>query len=100
LGFGPPGADSTKFARGPAAAGGIGGGALQTSADRPHTPVNNLIEVITTSVAPQTWDEQGGPGMICEYDGLLIVNATSEVQSQVTELFDMLSTKLALRTSK
>ncbi len=77
---------------------GPGGGSFVK--DEVRTPVDKLIEVIVTSVAPTTWDEQGGPGTICEYGGLLIVNANPEVQPQVTDLLEKLSTKLASRWPK
>jgi hypothetical protein len=30
-----------------------------------------LIEVVTDTIATQTWSHFGGPGTICEYGGLL-----------------------------
>ena len=76
------------------------GAPASTKVDKPQTPVDDLIEVITTSIAPQTWNEQGGPGTICEYDGLLIINATSAVQTQVADLLDKISIRLTAREKK
>ncbi len=98
--FGPA-TNENKGTSVPAAAGKLGGDdASQATADHPHTPVNDLIDVITTSIAPSSWLVQGGPGSICEYDGLLIVDQTSQIQSDVADLLDKLSTKLASRAPK
>jgi hypothetical protein len=86
---------------GPTVSVGIGGGgASQATTDHSLTPVNDLIDVIKMTVSPQTWSDQGGPGTICEYDGLLIVSTTSEVQSQFADLLDKLQTKLPSRSPK
>jgi len=75
--------------------------ALKNSAtDRPHTPVDDLIEALTTTIWPQTWADQGGPGTICEYGGLLIINQTAAVHSEVSELLDEISTRLVSRSAK
>jgi hypothetical protein len=86
-----------KSTKGDEGGGSSGGG--PTVKDEVRTPVDDLIEVITTSVEPQTWMESSGPGTICQYGGLLIVNANPEVQSQVADLLDKLSTRLASRTT-
>jgi hypothetical protein len=103
----PPAGLSTKqssgFGFGPVANENKGSGELpaaQATADHPHTPVNDLIDVMMTSIEPASWTVQGGPGTICEYDGLLIVNQTSEVQAKVVELLDRLSTTLASRAAQ
>ena len=35
---------------------------------------DSLIELITTTISPQTWDEVGGPGSISSFDGGVYVN--------------------------
>jgi hypothetical protein len=67
---------------------------------QPRTPVDDLIDVITTSIAPPSWSEQGGPGTISEYDGLLVISQTNQVHSQVAELIGQISSKLAARPAK
>jgi hypothetical protein len=58
---------------------------------------DDLIYLITSTIYPPGWSEQGGPGTIQEYNGLLIVNQTDEVQSQVTNLLSQISSQLAAR---
>lgn len=48
---------------------------------------NWLIETITTSVAPTSWDSQGGRGSIAPFNGSLVVAQTQENQEQVSRLF-------------
>jgi hypothetical protein len=80
--------------------GDVNGSSHSVSADQPRTTADDLIDVITTSIAPQSWNQQGGPGTICEYDGLLIISADPKVQSQVADLLDKLSARLASRSAK
>lgn len=71
------------------------------SADaKAHSPVSDLIDVITSSTARQTWGANDGPGSICEYDGLLVINQTREVHSQIADLLEKLSAKLAAHEKK
>jgi hypothetical protein len=67
--------------------------------DRPPTPADDLMDVIQTSVQPQTWTMRNGHGTICEFDGLLIVNATAAVQSDVVDLLDKISSRLKSRAA-
>ncbi len=69
LGFGP---------------GGMGGGA--------QADFDELIELITTTVAPTSWDEVGGPGSIREFQTnlSLVVSQTFEVHEQIVDLLEQL----------
>jgi hypothetical protein len=49
----------------------------------------NLIDVIETAVAPESWVNVGGPGAIAEYKGLLSVSATQNVHEKVERLLNM-----------
>jgi hypothetical protein len=77
----------------------IGSAHLSIIKDQPHTPADALIDVIQTSVQPQTWTMRNGHGTICEYDGLLVVNATNAVQSDVADLLNKLSSRLKSRAA-
>ena len=68
---------------------GAGGGRL----GRSH---QGLINVITSTVAPTTWDEVGGPGSIQEFLGgrSLVVSETDEVHDQIGDLL------IALRAAR
>lgn len=57
-----------------------------------HTIEDQLIKLITNTVAPTSWSDVGGPGTI-DYFPLgmaLVINQTLDVQEQVQELLDAL----------
>ena len=64
--------------------GGFGGSPM------PLTAGGRLTQVIMHTVEPDSWTEQGGPGAIQEFGGLLIVKNSQEVHSQVRALLEML----------
>lgn len=51
-----------------------------------------LIDLITSTVKPASWDSVGGPGSIAPFEnrGVLIISQTEQVQSQIAELLDLL----------
>jgi PDZ domain len=51
---------------------------------------DDLIELVTSIVQPDSWDDVGGPGAIDAYSGLVVVAQTDEVHKKVERLFDML----------
>ena len=63
---------------------------------------NDLIELITSIVKPDSWDDVGGPGTIDAFNGLLVVSQTAEVHQSVERLLDMLreAADLELKTGK
>jgi general secretion pathway protein D len=69
LGFGP---------------GGLGGG-VQPDFD-------SLIDLITSTVHPSSWDAVGGPGTIARFEGNLsiVVSQTQEVHDEVADLLEQL----------
>ena len=52
----------------------------------------SLIELITTTIAPDSWDEVGGPGAIQKFEGnlSLVVSQTQDVHDQIADLLDQL----------
>lgn len=68
----------------PGGPGGLGGG-VQPDFD-------SLIELITTTVAPTSWDETGGPGSIKEFEGnlSLVISQTQEIHEQIADLLEQL----------
>jgi hypothetical protein len=52
---------------------------------------DTLIELITTCVEPDMWDETGGPGTQQVFRGLLVFRQTFDVSRQVQDLIDALS---------
>lgn len=58
------------------------------------TPAEDLVETILSTVSPQSWVKQGGPGSICVLvEGeRLAINQTQRVHAQVTELLKLMGT--------
>jgi uncharacterized protein YggL (DUF469 family) len=62
--------------------------------------VENLIQFITTIVAPETWTEVGGPCSIAEYKGLIAVASTEDVHGEIERLLNMLHEAANLKAVK
>ena len=64
---------------------GAGGGAAMAD-------FQSLIELITSTVQPTTWDEVGGPGSIKEFatNLSLVVSQTQDVHEEIVELLEQL----------
>jgi general secretion pathway protein D len=64
--------------------GGLGGGA--------QADFDSLIELVTTTVAPASWTEVGGPGSIEAFPTNLsiVVSTTQEVHDQIADLLEQL----------
>ena len=64
--------------------GGVGGGGQQN--------FQPLIDLIQSTVQPQTWDAQGGPGAIRPFDTnlSLVVSQTQEVHEEIADLLEQL----------
>jgi len=64
--------------------GGMGGGS--------QADFDELIELITSTVAPTSWDEVGGPGSIKEFQTnlSLVISQTQEVHEQIVDLLEQL----------
>jgi len=85
---------------------GLGGGGVQTGASQPinfgggpgglggglEPDFDALIELITTTVEPTSWDEVGGPGSVKEFEGnlSLVISQTQEVHEQIADLLEQL----------
>ncbi|MFT5522861.1 MAG: general secretion pathway protein D [Pirellulaceae bacterium] len=65
--------------------GGMGGGAAAADFD-------TLIDLITSTIAPQSWDDVGGPGSIEGFPTnlSLVVAQTQEVHEQIADLLEQL----------
>jgi general secretion pathway protein D len=68
----------------PMGPGGVGGG---NQAD-----FDTLIDLITTTVKPQTWDEVGGPGSISRFPNnlSLVISQTQDVHEEIVDLLEQL----------
>lgn len=63
-------------------------------ADYPSQSMDDLIRVVMTSVAPDTWEDTGGPGTICAYQGILIVRQTDHAHEEIVNLIRGLRTEV------
>jgi general secretion pathway protein D len=64
--------------------GGMGGGS--------QADFDSLIELITTTVKPQTWDEVGGPGSVSPFQNnlSLVISQTEDVHEEIVDLLEQL----------
>ena len=71
--------------------GGMGGmGPPGRAPPQPPSGSDSLIEMITTIVQPDSWDDVGGPGGVDCYKGLLAVSQTDQVHKRIERFLDML----------
>ncbi len=64
--------------------GGAGGGV--------NADFDSLIELITTTIAPESWAEFGGPGSVQPFESnmTLVISQTQEVHENIVDLFEQL----------
>ncbi|MCH7990261.1 MAG: hypothetical protein IID46_14060, partial [Planctomycetes bacterium] len=55
-----------------------------------QSPGEALIEVMTSTVLPDSWELNGGYGTIEEFNGLLVVRASQEVHREIKNLLEMM----------
>ncbi len=79
--FAGPNPGAVPLSSGP---GGVGGAA--------QADFESLIELITTTVAADSWDEVGGPGSIKEFPTnlSLVISQTQEVHEEIADLLEQL----------
>ncbi|HWA99913.1 MAG TPA: hypothetical protein VG713_15550 [Pirellulales bacterium] len=86
FGMGGRGGGATGFPQqiGFGGPGGMGGGV--------QPDFNSLIELITGTIAPQTWSDVGGAGAVKEFAGnlSLVISQTQEVHEQISDLLEQL----------
>src|SRR4029078_6829366 len=77
----PPGGRGSAPIGGP---GGMGGGGI--------ADFDSLIELITTTIDPDSWDDVGGPGSIAEFatNLSLVISQTQEVHDKIDRLLAQL----------
>src|SRR6185503_2508619 len=68
----------------PGGPGGLGGGVV--------ADFDSLIDLITLTISPQSWDDVGGPGSVEGFDTnlSLVVSQTQDVHEQIADLLDQL----------
>ena len=72
------------FGTGSAGPGGLAGGS--------QADFDALIDLITTTIAPNSWDTVGGPGSVAPFETnlTLVVSQTQEVHEQIADLLQQL----------
>lgn len=80
-------------------------GMLGSAGGRPSQPIgpaglgggvqadfDSLIELITSTIAPQSWDDVGGPGAIQGFETnlSLVISQTQEIHEQIADLLEQL----------
>ncbi len=58
--------------------------------DKSRSDYESLLDVITATVSPESWEDLGGSGSLAPHKGLLLISQTDEVQIQVAALLDAL----------
>jgi hypothetical protein len=61
---------------------------------QPNESMDKLIDVITTCVEPDTWQHVGGPGAICPYQGVLVVDQTDRIHTDIERLLTQLRSEI------
>jgi hypothetical protein len=51
--------------------------------------VQELVDAITASIEPKTWEQNGGEGTIAVLGNSLLISATPPIHEQITKLFDV-----------
>lgn len=70
---------------------------VETGAGPAAFDYDSLIDLITTTAQPDSWDDVGGPGSIASLDqGWLVISQTDEFHAEVAELLAKLREHLAL----
>ncbi len=77
---------------------GAGGGggfdpSLMTVEDPTKFTVQNLIDAITSTVMPESWQEMGGEGVCSALGGLLLIKQTPEAHKQIGDLIQIIRTE-------
>jgi hypothetical protein len=81
---GGPGGGLGAGAMGP---GGLGGGYGGFGVDQQHSA---LVNVIISTIHPNSWAEAGGEGSVTEFNGLLIVKHSQTVHREIKQLLTMM----------
>ncbi len=74
----------------PGMGGGMGMGMGMDMMPAPLSAESQLIRVVQTAVAPDSWQEMGGAGSVSGINGLLVIRQDEKVHRQVLELLRQL----------
>jgi uncharacterized membrane protein YgcG len=60
--------------------------AANTGENKINVDYDGLIDLITSTVKPTTWDAVGGPGSLAPYRGTLVISQTQDVHREIQKL--------------
>ncbi|MBQ6108570.1 MAG: hypothetical protein IJK97_10210, partial [Thermoguttaceae bacterium] len=88
----PMGGGTPSAVVGGGASGGFGSPAAGNAGGASQEDFDKLIELIKTTVSPETWDDGGGTGTISSFNVnlSLVVSQTQEVHEQISNLLEQL----------
>ena len=88
----PMGGGAPSAVVGGGASGGFGSPAAGNAGGASQEDFDKLIELIKTTVSPETWDDGGGTGTISSFNVnlSLVVSQTQEVHEQISNLLEQL----------
>jgi hypothetical protein len=58
--------------------------------DEASQRADRLMNIVTSAVAPDSWQASGGFGTVGEYSGLLVVNHNARTHRQIEKVLAML----------
>lgn len=67
-----------------------GGGRPQRPMSEQDLKAEQLMNIVTTAVEPDSWSEMGGPGTIGQYNGLIVVSQSARTHAKIEKVLDML----------
>lgn len=70
--------------------GGSGPGHSQRPLSEQDLKSEQLMNIITTAVEPDSWSDTGGPGTIGQYNGLIVVSQSARTHAKIEKVLDML----------
>lgn len=75
---------------------------LPLDEESPGYDYDSLIKLTTTAIAPDTWDEVGGPGSLAVMNahGFFVISQTYQVHKQIEELYTKLRRAVAAKPRK
>ena len=50
--------------------------------------LDDLINLVTSTIRPTTWDSVGGPGSIAPYRGVLVISQTADIHREIQKFLD------------
>jgi hypothetical protein len=69
---------------------GFDGGQAQRPMSEQDLKAEQLMNIVTTAVDPDSWSDVGGSGTIGQYNGLIVVSQSARTHAKIEKVLDML----------